>query len=58
MTEEQQAAKYISSLKYHIQERAILHYVFSVDEVPNKDLKIKRLLDARDGITPSPLLGE
>ena len=41
--EEQQAAKYISGLKYPIQERVILHDVFSVDEVYNKALKIERL---------------
>ena len=55
MTEEQQAAKDISGLKYYIQERVILHDVFSVDEVPNKDLKIERLLEVRDGIIPSLL---
>jgi len=43
MTEEQQAAKYISGLKYPIQERVILHDVFSVDEAHNKALKVKRL---------------
>ena len=43
MTEEQQAAKYISGLKYSIQERVILHDVFSVDEAHNKILKIERL---------------
>jgi len=43
MTEEQQAAKYISTLKYHIQERVILHDVFSVDEAYKKVMKIKRL---------------
>jgi len=43
MTEVQQAAKYISGLKYPIQERVILHDVFSVDEPHNKALKIERL---------------
>jgi len=43
MTEEQQAAKYISGLKYNIQKRVIIHDVFSVDEVHNKALKIERL---------------
>jgi len=43
MMEEQQAAKYISSLKYSIKERVILHEVFSVDEAHNKALKIERL---------------
>jgi len=42
MTEEQ-AAKYINSLKYFIQERVILHDVFSVDENHNKALKIESL---------------
>jgi len=43
MMEEQQAAKYISGLKYSIQERVILHDVFSVDEAHNKALKVERL---------------
>ena len=43
ITEEQQATKYISDLKYAIQEHMILHDVFSVDEVYNKALKIERL---------------
>jgi len=43
MTKEQQAAKYISGLKYPIQERVILYDVFSVDEAHNKVLKIERL---------------
>ena len=42
MTEEQQSTKYISGLKYSIQECVILHDVFSVDEAHNKALKIKR----------------
>jgi len=41
MTEEQQVAKYISCLKYHIQECVILHNVFSVDEAHNKALKLR-----------------
>jgi len=41
--EEQHAAKYISGLKYLIQERVILHDVFSIDEAHNKALKIERL---------------
>ena len=40
MMEEQQAAKFISDLKYPIQEHVILHDVFSVDET-NKALKIE-----------------
>jgi len=43
MSEEQHAAKYISDLQYLIQERVILHDVFSVDEAHNKALKIERL---------------
>jgi len=43
MTEEQQAAKYISGLKYPIQEHMILHDVFSVDEAHNKTMKIEML---------------
>ena len=43
MIEEQQMAKYISGLKYSIQEHVILHDVFSVDEAQNKALKIERL---------------
>jgi len=43
MTNEQQTAKYISGLKYPIQERIILHDVFSVDEAHNKAMKIERL---------------
>jgi len=43
MIEKQQAAKYINSLKYSIQECVILHDVFSVDEAHNKALKIERL---------------
>jgi len=43
MTEEQQAAKYIISLKYLIQEHVILHDVFSVDEAHNKVMRIERL---------------
>jgi len=39
MTEEQQAIKYISGLKYPIQERVILHHVFSIDKAHNKSLK-------------------
>ena len=36
-------AKYISGLKYSIQERVILHDVFSVDEAHNRASKIERL---------------
>jgi len=43
MTNEQQTVKYISGLKYPIQERVILHNVFSVDEAHNKAMKIERL---------------
>jgi len=43
MTDEQQAAKYISGIKYPIQEHVILYDVFSVDEAHNKALKIERL---------------
>jgi len=43
MTNEQQTAKYISKLKYLIQERVILHDVFSIDEAYNKAMKIERL---------------
>jgi len=43
MTEEQQATTYISDLKYLIQERVILHNVFSIDETHSKVLKIERL---------------
>ena len=39
--DEQQTAKYISGLKYHIQKRVILHDVFSVDEAYNKAMKIE-----------------
>ena len=35
--------KYISGLKYSIQERVIFHDVFSVDEAHYKALKIERL---------------
>jgi len=43
MTDEQHTAKYISGLKYPIQERVILHDVFSVNEAHNKAMKIERL---------------
>jgi len=43
MTDEQQTMKYISRLKYSIQERVILHDVFSIDEAHDKIMKIKRL---------------
>ena len=43
ITEQQQAAKYISDLKNHIQECVILHDVFFIDEAHNKALKIERL---------------
>jgi len=40
--EEQQAAKYISNIKYPSQECVILHNVFSVNEAHNKVLKVER----------------
>ena len=43
MTDEHQTAKYIIMLKYPIQDRVILHDVFSVDEAHNKTIKIERL---------------
>ena len=43
MTEEKQAIKYISGLRYPIQELVIFHDVFSIDEAHNKALKIERL---------------
>jgi len=43
MTEEQQATKFISGLKYLIQECVILHDVFSIYEAHNKAMKIERL---------------
>jgi len=43
ITEEHQAVKYISGIKYSNQECVILHDVFSVDEAHNKALKIERL---------------
>jgi len=43
MTEEQQVTKYISGLKYPIQECVILHDVFSVDEAHIKALKVESL---------------
>jgi len=43
MMEGQQAVKYISGLKYPIQERVILHDVFSIDKAHNKAIKIERL---------------
>jgi len=43
MTEEQQVGKYISGLKYPIQERVIFHDIFSVGAAPNKALKVERL---------------
>jgi len=43
MTDEHQTAKYIIMLKYPIQDRVILHDVFSVDEAHNKTTKIERL---------------
>ena len=43
MTEEQQVTKYISGLKYSIQECVILHDAFSVDEAHNKTSKVERL---------------
>jgi len=46
MSEEQQAAKYVSSLKYLIQKREILHDVFSVNKAYNKASKIE-ILESR-----------
>jgi len=43
MMEEHQTAKYISGLKYRIQERVIFHDVFFIDEAHNKVIKIERL---------------
>ena len=43
MTDEQQTVKYISGLKYPIQERVILHDGFIIDEAHNKAIKIERL---------------
>ena len=37
----EQAIKYISSLKYPIQEFVILHDVLSVNEAYNNDIKIE-----------------
>ena len=54
--EEQQVAKYISGLKYPIQEHAILHDVFSVDEAYNKDMKIERLISRAPSFKrPTPI---
>ena len=39
MSKDQQAAKYTGGLKYRIQERVVLHNVFSVDEAHNLSLK-------------------
>ena len=63
MTDEQQTAKYISGLKYHIQERVILHDVFSVDGAHNKAMKIERLHNKSPPLrrlmsTEEPLDGE
>ena len=43
MTDEQQTAKYISGLRYPIQEHVILRDVFSVDEAQHKFIKIEKL---------------
>jgi len=43
MTDEKQTTKYISGLKYPIQEHVILHNVFSIDKTHNKVMKIERL---------------
>ena len=43
MMEEQHVVKYISDLKYPIQECVILYDVFSVNEAHNKVMKIERL---------------
>ena len=45
MTEDQQPTKYISGLKYPIQECVNLHDVLSVDEAHNKAMKIEKLLN-------------
>ena len=41
MTEEQQASKYISGLKYLIQERVILRDMFFIDEAHIKAIQIE-----------------
>jgi len=43
MLDEQQAVKCINGLKYPIQERMILHDMFSIDEAQNKVMKNERL---------------
>ncbi|XP_073100556.1 uncharacterized protein [Elaeis guineensis] len=43
-TEEQQAGRYLSGLKYSIQEKIGLQTVWSVDEAHNLALKVERLL--------------
>ena len=43
MTDEQQAKKYVSGLKYPTQEHMILHDMFSIDEAHCKTMKIERL---------------
>jgi len=40
---EEQAVKCTSGLKYPIQERVILHDMFSINEAHNKTMKIERL---------------
>jgi len=51
MTNERHTAKYISGLKYPIQERVILHDAFSVDEAHNKATKIERLYNKASSFT-------
>jgi len=63
MKDEQQTTKYISRLKYPIQERVILHDMFSVDEAHNKTMKIERLHNRvspfrRSMLLEDPLGGE
>jgi len=41
MTEKQQTAKYISRLRYTIQEHVAIHDVLSVNEAHNKAMKIE-----------------
>ena len=43
MSEEQVVAKYIKGLKYSIQEKVVIHTVYSVDEAHNMALKVERL---------------
>ena len=63
MTDEQQTVKYTNELRYLIQERVILHDVFSIDEAHNKAMKIDRLHSRappfrRPMLLEEPLWGE